>query len=81
VAIQRRATGGDSTGPIAALVVYLVSAGDGGSLSEKLLAAQHDDWQELAGLGDTMANSDWLTLRRIDPTTLGRLPPQHRAQS
>ena len=46
-----------------------------------LLAAQLDDWQGLAGLGDTIANSHAFTLRRVDPATLGRLPPQHGTQS
>jgi hypothetical protein len=47
-AVQRPASGGDSTAPIEELIVCLSSGGDGGSLSNKLIAAQHDDWQELA---------------------------------
>lgn len=80
-AIERRATGGDSTRPMEDLVVYLASAGDGGLLSGKLLAAQHDDWTQLARLSPEVANSEWFTLRRLDPATIGRLPPGPRTQS
>ena len=73
-AVRRRATGGDSTAPIEELVVYLAAGDDGGSLSGKLIAAQHDDWQDLATRGEAITSSDWYTLRRVDPATLRRLP-------
>lgn len=73
-AVRRRATGGDSTAPIEKLIVYLATGGDEGSLSGKLIAAQHDDWQDLAARGGAITSSDWYTLRRVDPSTLGRLP-------
>jgi len=37
-------------------------------------AAQHDDWQALATRSEAIAPSDWYTLRKVDPATLGRLP-------
>ena len=73
-AVRRRANGGDRTAPIEELVVFLAAGGDGGSLSGKLIAAQHDDWQDLATRGEAITSSDWYTLRRVDPATLGRLP-------
>ena len=73
-AVRRRGTGGDSTVPIEELIVYLAAGGDAGSLTGKLIAAQHDDWQDLATRGEAIASSDWYTLRRLDPSTLGRLP-------
>ena len=73
-AVRRRGTGGDSTAPIEELIVYLAAGGDGGSLSGKLIAAQHDDWQDMATRSEAITTSDWYTLRRVDPATLERLP-------
>ena len=80
-AVRRRATDGDSTAPIEELIVYLAAGEDGGSLSGKLIAAQHDDWHDLATRGETITSSDWYTLRRVDPATLKRLPTLGGGQS
>lgn len=78
--IERGATAGERARPMAEVVVYVAAAADGGSLRGKVLAAEHDDWLGLASLGGAIANSDWTTLRRLDPVTPGQLPPQHRRQ-
>jgi len=69
---QRQTRGGTPVTVAAELVVFLASAASDG-LTGKLISAPHDDWQQW----DTeriieLAASQWYTLRRLDPYTVGQ---------
>lgn len=72
-ALRESGAGGVPAELAAALAVFLASDA-AAELTGKLISAPHDAWREwndaqLAAL----ASSDWLTLRRLDRFTLGRL--------
>jgi NAD(P)-dependent dehydrogenase (short-subunit alcohol dehydrogenase family) len=68
---QRRAEqGGNSIELAAQLAVFLASA-DSDGLTGKLVAAPYDDWQDWdAARIESLNDSAWYTLRRLDPFTI-----------
>lgn len=71
-----RETGQGAVGPelAAALALFLASDASAG-LTGKLISAPYDPWREWTGdRAHALSASDWFTLRRLDPHTIGRLP-------
>ncbi len=66
---KQKETGGNSIEEVVALAVFLASD-ESGTLTGKLISAQHDPWREWAGKGDELNASPLYTLRRLDPHTL-----------
>lgn len=70
---QRKERGGTSPSIAAKLVAFLVSDASG-NLTGKLIAAPYDGWDSWdEEVIDALNSSPWLTLRRLDPHTLGAL--------
>src|SRR5205085_12592712 len=70
-----RETGEGATAPSvpARLAVFLASDASSG-LTGKLVSAPHDPWESWdAARIQHIAASDWYTIRRLDPFTVGRL--------
>jgi NAD(P)-dependent dehydrogenase (short-subunit alcohol dehydrogenase family) len=70
-----RETGKGSTPPdvAARLALYLASDASNG-LTGKLISAPHDRWESWDAIQiERLASSSWLTVRRLDPYTIGQL--------
>jgi NAD(P)-dependent dehydrogenase (short-subunit alcohol dehydrogenase family) len=75
----RRTGAGAVSADLAARLVVHLATGRAGPLTGKLISAPHDDWAGWDGASiDVLANSSWLTLRRLDEHTLRALPPAPR---
>jgi NAD(P)-dependent dehydrogenase (short-subunit alcohol dehydrogenase family) len=73
--LRATGTGGVPAELAAALTVYLASDA-AASLTGRLISAPHDDWKSWDEMQLLMlADSPWLTLRRLDTHTLRALPP------
>jgi NAD(P)-dependent dehydrogenase (short-subunit alcohol dehydrogenase family) len=66
---RQKETGGDSLEAAVALAVFLASD-ESGTLTGKLISAQHDPWREWAGRGDELNATPMYTIRRLDPFTI-----------
>lgn len=66
---RQKQTGGDSLEAAAALAVFLASD-ESGSLTGKLISAQHDPWREWAGKAEELNATPLYTIRRLDPFTI-----------
>jgi len=69
---RQKESGGDSLLKVVDLAVFLASD-ESGSLTGKLISAQHDPWREWAGKADELNATPLYTLRRLDPFTLNPL--------
>jgi len=66
---KQREAGGDSLEAAVDLAVFLASDASG-TLTGKLISAQHDPWREWAGKADELNASPLYTIRRLDPFTI-----------
>jgi len=66
---KQKETGGDSLEKVVALAVFLASD-ESGSLTGKLISAQHDPWQEWVGKAEELNATPMYTIRRLDPFTI-----------
>ena len=66
---RQKESGGDSLEKVVALAVFLASE-ESGSLTGKLISAQHDPWREWAGKADELNATPMYTIRRLDPFTI-----------
>jgi 3-oxoacyl-[acyl-carrier protein] reductase len=77
----RQLQGGTSPELAAQLAVFLASDASG-ELTGKLISAPHDGWQHWSqGELDRLMEKPWLTLRRIDPFTLGHFSAEQLSKS
>jgi NAD(P)-dependent dehydrogenase (short-subunit alcohol dehydrogenase family) len=73
--LRATGTGGVPAELAASLAVFLASEA-ASSLSGRLISAPHDDWKSWDEVQlSILADSPWLTLRRLDRHTLRALPP------
>ena len=68
-AIRQKEIGGDSLDSVVSLAIFLASE-ESGSLTGKLISAQHDPWREWAGKADELNATPLYTIRRLDPFTI-----------
>jgi 3-oxoacyl-[acyl-carrier protein] reductase len=66
---KQKESGGDSLEKVVALAVFIASD-ESGSLTGKLISAQHDPWQEWVGKAEELNATPLYTIRRLDPFTI-----------
>ena len=66
---RQKQGGGDSLDMVVNLAVFLASD-ESGTLTGKLISAQHDPWREWAGKAEELNATPLYTLRRLDPFTI-----------
>jgi 3-oxoacyl-[acyl-carrier protein] reductase len=77
----RQSQGGTSPELAARLAVFLASDASG-ELTGKLISAPHDDWQHWSQSDlNQLMDKPWLTLRRMDPFTLGHFSDELSSKS
>jgi len=66
---RQKQSGGDSIDAVVDLAVFLASD-ESGTLTGKLISAQHDPWREWVGKGEELNATPLYTIRRLDPFTI-----------
>ena len=66
---RQKQSGGDSLETVVELAIFL-SSDDSGTLTGKLISAQHDPWRDWAGKDYQLNSTPLYTMRRLDPFTI-----------